>query len=290
MCRGQSDHWLKGHGPLGVGLDAVAPKPKGPRVKVTDGDVFQIPIDLHRLGYGQVVGSRPSTLLVAIFKKLHSRLTAADISQIVLDEVAFLAETFDAKIWSGDWPIVGHAPPDHVRIPFPWYKVTIDRATNWYVESYDTTLRRPAMPWEIDSLLLRNVVSPIRLEKALQALHGIGRWDPSYRLMEFEVMRRSSEGVATEPRFSVPRPNIIESDTGFSVERLPRAGLRYYEGGRSLLIDSEMLTEGFAIFTDSIKRWDPPDESKVSEQERKRILENVRLALASQGERAKFSH
>ena len=91
------------------------------------------------------------------------------------------------------------------------------------------------------------------------------------------------------PNFSTPRPNIIESDTGFSIERLPRAGLRYYEGGRSLLIDSEMLTKGFAIFTDSIKRWDPPDKSKISDQERRRILENVRLALASQGERAKFS-
>lgn len=177
----------------------MAPKPKGPQVNFTEGDVFQIPIDVDRVGYGQVVGSRPSTLLVAIFKKLHARSTAADISQIVSGEVAFLAETLDAKIWNGDWPIVGHAPPDHVRIPFPWYKVTIDRATNWYVESYDATQRRPAMPWEVDSLLLRNIVSPIRLEKALQALHGIGRWDPSYRLMEFEVMRRSSEDVATQP-------------------------------------------------------------------------------------------
>lgn len=157
-----------------------------------EGDVFQLPIDENRVGYGQVVGSRPSTLLVAIFKELHPCSTAPHLTQIASGEVAFLAETFDAKVWNGDWPIVGNAAPDHVRIPFPTYKVTIGRATDWYVESYDTSQRRPAKPWEIDSLMLRNVVSPIRLEKALQALHGIGHWDPSYRLLEFDVMRRSS--------------------------------------------------------------------------------------------------
>lgn len=174
-------------------------KPKSPRVRATEGDVFQLSIDVDRVGYGQVVGSRPSTLLVAIFRESLPRTSVCDCAQIVTGDVAFLAETFDAKIWNGDWPIVGHVVPDHVRIPFPWYKVTIDRATDWYVESYDTSQRRPAMPWEVDSLLLRNIVSPIRLEKALQALHGIGQWDPSYRLMEFDVMRRSSEDVATQP-------------------------------------------------------------------------------------------
>ena len=165
---------------------------KAHRVNAMEGDLFQLPIDENRVGYGQIVGSQPSTLLVAIFRELHPRSSAPDLSQIVSGEVAFIAETFDAKIWNGDWPIVGKAAPDHVRIPFPTYKVTIGRANDWYVESYDTTKRRPAKPWEIDSLLLRNIVSPIRLEKALQALHGIGQWDPSYRLLEFDVMRRSS--------------------------------------------------------------------------------------------------
>lgn len=44
-----------------------------------------------------------------------------------------------------------------------------------------------------------------------------------------------------------------------------------------------LIPNGIAIYTDSIKRWDPPDKSKISKQERKRIVENVHLALASQG-------
>jgi hypothetical protein len=162
------------------------------RFNARDGDVFQVPIDEDSVGHGQIIGSRPSTLLVAIFKELHPRSSAPHLTQIASGEVAFLAETFDAKIWNGEWPIVGNASPDHVRIPFPTYKVAIGRATDWYVETFDAPQRRPAKPWEIDSLPLRNIVSPIRLENALRALHGVGQWDPSYRLLEFDVIRRSS--------------------------------------------------------------------------------------------------
>jgi len=91
------------------------------------------------------------------------------------------------------------------------------------------------------------------------------------------------------PKFSRPRPNVIESDAGYSVERVGRDGLRYQEGGRSILISSEMLGhdnlfKGFVIYTDSIKNWDLPDGSRITKQERDRIVNNIRLALASQDE------
>jgi Immunity protein 74 len=91
------------------------------------------------------------------------------------------------------------------------------------------------------------------------------------------------------PNYSRPRPNVIESDAGFSLERVGRDGLRYVEGGRSVVIGAEMLaTKGFAIYADSIKKWDPPDKSRISKQERDRIVDNVRLALASQDESAEI--
>jgi hypothetical protein len=43
-----------------------------------EGDVFQLPIDESRAGFGQIVGSRPSTLLVAIFKESHPRSSTPD--------------------------------------------------------------------------------------------------------------------------------------------------------------------------------------------------------------------
>ncbi len=41
--------------------------------------------------------------------------------------------------------------------------------------------------------------------------------------------------------FFIPRTNVVESDEGLSVEVLGRTGLRYVEGDRVLLLDSEVL-------------------------------------------------
>ncbi len=83
-------------------------------------------------------------------------------------------------------------------------------------------------------------------------------------------------------KFSAPRPNLIESDAGFSVEVLGRTGMLYAEGGRSLHIDSEVLAKprAIGIWRDSIKRWDPPNEGDVlGSNDRTRIIENVRRAF-----------
>jgi hypothetical protein len=60
--------------------------------------------------------------------------------------------------------------------------------------------------------------------------------------------------------FSIPRTNVIESDTGFSVEVLGRTGLRYREGDRVMHVDSEvqMGPSGMIVGASSIRRWDPP--------------------------------
>ena len=154
--------------------------------------MVRIPIDDGRVGFGQIAAQRFSTYLVVIFKTAYARGVAPNPQDIVLDEPAFIAETLDAKIWNGDWPIVGNIEPDPSRVPLPAYKVTIGSIDNWQVESYDAKRRRPAKPWELDTLQFRTVVGPIRLQRALQALHGAGRWSEAFRLMEYEFVKRSS--------------------------------------------------------------------------------------------------
>ncbi len=77
--------------------------------------------------------------------------------------------------------------------------------------------------------------------------------------------------------FHVPRLNVVESDEGFSVEVLGRAGLRYSEAGNAPVIDSEILAgpSGLALFTRSLDHLD--------EEEKMRIVENVRAAFRFQG-------
>ena len=86
--------------------------------------------------------------------------------------------------------------------------------------------------------------------------------------------------------FSAPRPNLIESDSGFSVEVLGRTGMRYVEGERSMFVDSEVLAKpgAMALWAETIRGWDPPHDAEVlGPDDRSRILENIRRAFESQG-------
>jgi len=86
--------------------------------------------------------------------------------------------------------------------------------------------------------------------------------------------------------FSSPRTNIIESDSGFSVEVLGRVGVRYREHGKSMTIDSEVLAgpSALVLYTDSITQWDSPhDFELVDDKTRRRIVDNVCEAFLSRG-------
>src|SRR6266571_3133146 len=113
-------------------------------IKPRIGDVFEIPIDESRVAYGQIVAERMKSHLMVVFRTACERGANPDLATIVNDDIVFMAESFDAKIWNGDWPILGNVKPDLSRITLPLYKVSVDRADNLHVESYDGLRRRPA--------------------------------------------------------------------------------------------------------------------------------------------------
>lgn len=88
-----------------------------------------------------------------------------------------------------------------------------------------------------------------------------------------------------EEHFSEPEPNVIESSAGFMLRVLGRTGMRYMEGGRSVRIDSEVLARprAIAMFKDSIKAWERPDDSEFTDAERERITDNIKRAFEACG-------
>jgi len=86
--------------------------------------------------------------------------------------------------------------------------------------------------------------------------------------------------------FTIPRPNVIESDAGFSVEVLGRVGIRYREGDKSFFVDSEVLARnGIAIFQNNIREWDSPrGHGSVSAGKRAEIVRNITAAMEFRGE------
>jgi hypothetical protein len=93
----------------------------------------------------------------------------------------------------------------------------------------------------------------------------------------------------TTEGFKSPRPNLIESDEGFSVEVLGRTGILYKEGDRTMSVYSELLAPGtpcgIAVWTNSIQKWNPPhDVEEIDTTKRTAILENIRRAIRSNGD------
>jgi len=79
--------------------------------------------------------------------------------------------------------------------------------------------------------------------------------------------------------FSIPRPNVIESDEGYSVEVLGPTGLRYSEFGKIHNLDAESLAgpSGIILYTQtgSFDRFNPA--------EKERIIKNIRAAFKFRG-------
>jgi len=170
----------------------LAPRRKGYKVHI--GDVFQIPIDDARVGYGQVIAQHLSSYLVAIFKAARSADQAANVPSIVSDDIAFFTETLDAKLWNRDWPVVGNAPPAWSSIQLPNYKVAFGGTDNMHVEAYDGKRHRPATQREIEILRFRTVCSAMRVQQAFQAFHHAIPWDDRYAdILDPEYCRRSAE-------------------------------------------------------------------------------------------------
>ena len=79
--------------------------------------------------------------------------------------------------------------------------------------------------------------------------------------------------------FKITRPNVIESDEGYSVEVLGPTGLRYSEFGRTLNLDSESLAgpSGIILFTQG------GSFDGLGQAEKERIINNVRAAFKFRG-------
>ena len=93
--------------------------------------------------------------------------------------VKILALSMDALLFHGHWQVVGHR--DVVRgLPWPAYKEGVSPPGTYEIVDHAGRLRRRATGAEVERLPFRSVVAPIRLEKAIQALHGLSEWNAAY--------------------------------------------------------------------------------------------------------------
>jgi hypothetical protein len=71
----------------------------------------------------------------------------------------------------------------------------------------------------------------------------------------------------------------------FDIKMHGRAGMTYLEGDNSIEIDSEMLNGKFdlVVYQGSVMQWSGGSNASVAEEDKARILGNVRQFLESKG-------
>ncbi len=155
----------------------------GKRSKFEVGDVFSIPVDDERVGYGQILapwGDSGGHFYLGVFDGALPRDEEPDLDATVAAPLALLALSMDSLLVHGHWQVVGRREVDPSAIPWPAYKEGVSPPGTFDVVDYTGERRRRATEDEIESLPFRTVVAPIRLEKALRALEGMEPWDDVY--------------------------------------------------------------------------------------------------------------
>lgn len=153
-----------------------------PRHHLALGDVFTIPIDESRFGVGQIVGKY---LKDAYYVVVYNTITASTdepatiVSIVSHADPLLLALTFDAKFRAGHWRVVGNADlPPAIRLPA--HKEMVGSPGRVDVVDYSGRRRRPATGNEASTLQNREVVAPVRIEKAARSAFGTSPWEDSY--------------------------------------------------------------------------------------------------------------
>jgi len=144
-------------------------------VSCTQGDIFNVPIVGDAFGIGIVASSHHSELYLVIFRETFRVGTFPNNVSALKPLIA--SSSLDAKIWHGDWQIIGHTK--EVRnIVQPIYKVR--EPNGWIAESFDESQRFQITQEIASRLSYRKCVAPVRLERALKAHAGHGIWEPDY--------------------------------------------------------------------------------------------------------------
>jgi len=141
------------------------------------GDVFLIPLKGGDGVGGQIVSAWNEELYIAVFGQ-RLDLRERDLSIVTRGMPVFLTLTLDAKLWHGDWLIIGNRKDNLGAFPQPAYKVRQDGVI--HIESRDRTLSRPASPAEANKLRYRTVSAPAVVEDAVAALLLEREWNPLY--------------------------------------------------------------------------------------------------------------
>lgn len=148
---------------------------KRKRVKLSEGDVFELTVPDGKFGYGIIVKrgglKNGGTPYIAMFRPLYDK--RPDVRELIREEVVLAGWTMDALFYHGRWNVIAHDLP-LPRVPFPNFKVKMDG--KFYVTDVHGQTVMEATAAEQELLDYRFSRAPVGFQDAFEALHGFSEW------------------------------------------------------------------------------------------------------------------
>ena len=140
------------------------------------GDVLSIPIVGSLCATAQVLVKR-NILYVVVFSELR-QCESVNIEAATSGSPILVGCTMDAKIYHGDWEIIGGSVP--IDRPDLKKNYKVEYAGKIWVADFDGRLLHPASRSEIENLFNRSSYSPARFERVIRAYHKLEPWDSEF--------------------------------------------------------------------------------------------------------------
>ena len=153
-------------------------------IKIREGDVFTIPIDIERVGFGQILRIPNKNNFIIVVYEFYSNTSDGHVlADIIKKPILLMGYTMDAKLYHRHWLIIGNYLCNISDVPMPLFKIGVPPG-DIYLLDFAGRVIRPCTVEEFDALNYRKVIAPIRYERALQAFYGIGEWKEEYNEMK----------------------------------------------------------------------------------------------------------
>ena len=139
------------------------------------GDIIAIPVQDGQFATAQIL-KKTKLLYLAVFSGLQEDLL--DCNGIAEKSITLVGWTMDAKLYHGDWKIVGNCDlkePNMLRRDY-----LIEYSGDQWVQDFDGNLVRIASDEDKRRLFPKSSYSPVRLERAIRAFNNIEPWSDDY--------------------------------------------------------------------------------------------------------------
>lgn len=140
------------------------------------GDIFEFSINENSTSYGQIIKVLDdSTLVVIVFESQYKNRPS--ICELLEDRVLLYGITLDAKLYNKDWKIIASETRNLSTIKSPYFKIGTSPV---FIENIDKQIIREATEKEIERLVYRTIVAPVRFELALKGYYKQIEWKDKY--------------------------------------------------------------------------------------------------------------